>query len=151
MPTGTVTFLFTDLEGSTRHWEERPDAMRAALERHDAIVRTAIESHGGYVFSTGGDGFGATFGRVSDALAAATEAQVALEAEDWPHEAALSVRMGVHTGETAERDGNYFGPVVNRAARLMAIAHGGQVLLSGATENLVRDNLPRRGRVGRPR
>jgi predicted ATPase len=116
--------------------------MRAALERHDAIVRSAIESHGGYVFSTGGDGFGAAFGRVSDGLSAATRAQVALGAEAWPYDAALSVRMGVHTGETAERDGNYFGPVVNRAARLMAIAHGGQVVVSGATEHLVRGALP---------
>jgi predicted ATPase/class 3 adenylate cyclase len=144
LPTGTVTFLFTDLVTSTLLWESAPEAMRIALERHDAIVRAAIESHDGYVFSTGGDGFGAAFGRVSDALGAATKAQTALGAEDWPQAAVLSARMGVHTGETAERDGDYFGPVVNRAARLMAVAHGGQVVCSRATADLAGSALPLR-------
>jgi class 3 adenylate cyclase len=136
-----VTFLFTDIEGSTRLWEEHPDAMRAALARHDVVVRSAIEAHGGYVFATGGDGLGAAFGRAVDGLAAAREAQVALAAEGWPESAALQVRMGVHTGEAEERGGDYLGPAVNRAARLNAIAHGGQVLVSQVTAGLVMDNL----------
>jgi predicted ATPase/class 3 adenylate cyclase len=140
-PTGTVTFLFTDIEGSTRLWEEHPDAMRAALARHDLVVRAAIGAHGGYVFATGGDGFGAAFGRAVDALATARAAQAALAAEGWPESAALHVRMGVHTGEAEERCGDYFGPAVNRAARLTAIAHGGQVLVSQVTGGLVVNDL----------
>jgi class 3 adenylate cyclase len=127
-PTGTVTFLFTDIEGSTRLWEERPDEMRSALAAHDILLRTAIEAHDGYVFSTGGDGFGVAFQRAADAVDAATEAQ----AELADHEL-IRVRMGLHTGEVQERDGNYFGPAVNRAARIMTAGHGGQVLVSAAT------------------
>jgi predicted ATPase/class 3 adenylate cyclase len=133
-PTGTVTFLFTDIEGSTRLWEERPEEMRAALAEHDGIVRGAIETHGGYVFSTGGDGFAAAFARASDAVNAAAEAQVGLAGHPT-----IRVRMGVHTGEAQERDGDYFGPPVNRAARIMAAGHGGQVLVSAATAELVTD------------
>jgi predicted ATPase/class 3 adenylate cyclase len=132
-PSGTVTFLFTDIEGSTGLWEAAPEAMRAALARHDEIVRGAMEGHGGYVFATGGDGFGAAFGRAHDALAAAEDAQTALAAERWPEGAVLRVRMGLHTGEVDERGGDYFGPAVNRAARIMAAGHGGQVLVSAAT------------------
>ena len=131
-PTGTVTFLFTDIEGSTRLWEERPDEMRAALAVHDALVRAAIDEHSGYVFSTGGDGFAAAFSRAHDAIGAARKAQSALA--DRP---LLRVRMGIHTGEVQERDGDYFGPPVNRAARIMAAAHGGQVLVSSATAELL--------------
>ncbi len=136
-PSGTVTFLFTDVEGSTRLWQHDETAMRSALERHDAILRSAIDAHGGYVFSTGGDGLGAAFTRAGDGLAAALEAQRRLNAEQWPGGAALRVRMGLHTGEAAERDGDYFGTAVNRAARLMDVAHGGQVLCSAATAGLV--------------
>jgi len=132
-PSGTVTFLFTDIEGSTRLWQAAPDAMRLALARHDAIVRAAVDAHGGYVFSTGGDGFGVTFARSGDALAAAADAQEALGVEPWPDGAGIRVRMGVHTGEAEEREGDYFGAAVNRAARLMAVGHGGQVLCSVAT------------------
>jgi predicted ATPase len=132
-----VTFLFTDIEGSTRLWEDAPDAMRAALERHDEILRTAIDTHAGFVFSTGGDGLAAAFARAGDAVAAATDAQALLAAQTWPERAPLRVRMGLHTGETVERDGDYFGPTVNRAARLMAIAHGGQVVCSNATAALL--------------
>jgi class 3 adenylate cyclase len=121
-----VTFLFTDIEGSTGLWEAAPEAMRAALARHDEIVRGTIEAHGGYVFATGGDGFGAAFGRAHDALAAAGDAQTALAAEVWPDGVALRVRMGLHTGEVDEREGDYFGPAVNRAARIMAAGHGEQ-------------------------
>jgi predicted ATPase/class 3 adenylate cyclase len=137
-----VTFLFTDVEGSTQLWESAPEAMRTALARHDEIVRGAIERHGGYVFATGGDGFGAAFARPPDAIAAAEAAQAALGTEAWPEEAVLRVRMGLHTGVVEERDGNYFGPAVNRAARLMTLAHGGQVLASAATADVVADTVP---------
>src|SRR5215472_15831225 len=113
-PTGTVTFLFTDIEGSTRLWAAAPNAMRKALERHDAIVRSGIESASGYVFSTGGDGFAAAFPRADQAATAAGAIQAALAAESWPDGAALRVRMALHTGEVEERDGDYFGPAVNR-------------------------------------
>jgi predicted ATPase/class 3 adenylate cyclase len=139
-PSGTVTFLFTDVEGSTRLWERDPAAMRAALERHDKVVRDAIEAYGGAVFATGGDGFAAAFTRAGDAVAAAVDSQASLRRLDTP--APIRVRMGVHTGEAVERDGDYFGPAVNRAARLMAAGHGGQVLCSGVTAALVADQLP---------
>jgi predicted ATPase/class 3 adenylate cyclase len=132
-----VTFLFTDIEGSTKLWEGAPDAMRAALDRHDEMVQSAIGAHGGYVFSTGGDGFAAAFGRAADAVAAASAAQAMLSREPWPDTARLRVRMAVHSGEATERDGDYFGPAVNRAARLMAVGHGGQVLVSGTCESLL--------------
>jgi predicted ATPase len=132
-----VTFLLTDIEGSTQLWEAAPDAMRAALAWHDSIVRDAIEAHGGYVFATGGDGFAAAFARAGDALAAAEKARMALATEEWPEGAPIRVRMALHTGEAAERDGNYFGGAVNRAARLMAIGHGGQLLVSAATAELL--------------
>jgi len=118
-------------------WEADADAMRAALERHDAIVRRAIDGHGGYVFSTGGDGLAVAFGRAGEAVAAAVEAQRGLQAERWPAGVELRVRMGLHTGETQERDGDYFGPPVNRAARIMAAGHGGQVLVSAATTEVL--------------
>jgi predicted ATPase/class 3 adenylate cyclase len=132
-PTGTVTFLFTDIEGSTRLWEDAPTEMRAALARHDDALRSAIEAHGGYVFSTGGDGFAAAFSRAGDAVAAALDAQAALSDSEWPTPSLVRVRMGLNTGEVEERDGDYFGPAVNRAARIMAAGHGGQVLVSAAT------------------
>ncbi len=137
MPSGTVTFLFTDIEGSTRMWDAAPEAMGAALARHDALVRGAIEAHDGYVFATGGDGFAAAFARPNDAVATAQAAQAALGVEAWPAEAVLRVRMGLHTGVVEERDGNYFGPAVNVAARIMAAGHGGQVLVSAVTAGLV--------------
>jgi class 3 adenylate cyclase len=132
-PTGTVTFLFTDIEGSTRLWEEHPDEMQAALERHDEILREAIRAHGGYVFATGGDSFAAAFGRSGDALRAAAAAQEQLKADIWSGPLAVRVRMGIHTGEAKERAGDYFGPVVNRAARIMSAVHGGRVLVSSVT------------------
>lgn len=132
-PSGTVTFLFTDIEGSTRLWETSPDAMRLAVAWHDEIVRVAIEVHDGVVFSTSGDGLAAAFQRAGLAVSAAVAAQRALAAAAWPSPLVLRVRMGMHTGEADERDGDYFGPPVNRAARLMACAPGGQVLVSDAT------------------
>jgi predicted ATPase/class 3 adenylate cyclase len=141
-PSGTVTFLFTDVEGSTRLWEAARGPMGAAIERHGALIRSAVDAHGGYVFSTGGDGFAVAFGRAGDAIAAAVEAQLALTGETWPPLAVIGVRMGLHTGEVIERDGDYFGSAVNRTARLMALAHGGQVVASAATADVVADTLP---------
>jgi predicted ATPase/class 3 adenylate cyclase len=141
LPSGTVTFLFTDVEGSTRLWEEHPVGMQDALARHDVIVRTAVESFGGQVVKGAGDGVFAVFGAVRDALRAAVALQVDLAAEPWGTTGPLPVRIGIHTGEAQCRDGDYFGPVLNRAARLMAVAHGGQILCSQATADLARDSL----------
>jgi predicted ATPase/class 3 adenylate cyclase len=142
LPTGTVTFLFTDLESSTRLWEEHPEAMRAALARHDEILRAAVEAQGGAVVKWTGDGLHAVFASAEEALAAATAGQVALAAESFDETGPLRVRMGIHTGVGEQRGGDYFGPVLNRAARLMAVGHGGQVLCSRVTADLVRDGLP---------
>lgn len=136
-PSGTVTFLFTDIESSTRLWEEHPDVMRLALARHDEILRGAIEANGGVVFATGGDGVAAAFGSSTDGVSAAVAAQRSLQSELWPGGVELRVRMGVHTGEAEERGGDYFGAPVNRAARLMAAAHGGQVVLSDTTTSVL--------------
>jgi TolB-like protein/class 3 adenylate cyclase/Tfp pilus assembly protein PilF len=141
-PTGTVTLLFTDVEGSTRLWEAHPTAMRAALARHDALLKHCIGDHDGYIFKTGGDAFCAAFHTASDALAAALEAQRALQREPWPEGAKLRVRMALHTGAVEVRDGDYFGPPLNRVARLLAAGHGGQTLLSESTHDLCRDHLP---------
>jgi class 3 adenylate cyclase len=136
-PSGTVTFLFTDVEGSTRLWEEHPDEMRFALERHDELLRSAIGSFGGYVFSTAGDSFAAGFHSAGDAIGGALAAQAALTAESWPAGVTLRVRMGLHVGEAHERDGDYFGPAVNTTARIMSAGHGGQVLASAAVVSIV--------------
>lgn len=142
LPTGTVTFLFTDLEASTRLWEEHPNRMRGALARHDEILRAAVEAHGGVVVKSTGDGLHAAFASAEDALLSAAAGQTSLISQHWEDTGPLRVRMGIHTGAAQLRDGDYFGPVLNRAARLMAVAHGGQVLVSLATEELVRDSLP---------
>ena len=153
-PTGTVTFLFTDIEGSTSLWEQHPDAMRDALARHDRLLRSAIESSGGCVVKNMGDGVYAVFADATDALAACVAAQrdFMKPAADAPSAASsvaevrmplpLRIRMGLHTGAAELRDGDYFGAVLNRAARIMAVAHGGQVLLSAATAELVGAHLP---------
>jgi class 3 adenylate cyclase len=141
-PTGTVTFLFTDIEGSTKLWEESTQAMQAALSRHDEILKNAIEERGGYVFKTVGDAFCAAFPTASNALEAALSAQRALFAAEWNESEPLRVRMALHTGAAEERDGDYFGPSLNRIARLLSAAHGGQVLLSLPTHEMVRDQLP---------
>jgi predicted ATPase len=127
-PSGVVTFLFTDVEGSTRRWEADADAMRAALRVHDEVLRTAIENHDGYVFSHSGDGVVAAFSSPTSAVDAAVAAQLALE---------LPVRMGIATGEAELRDGDYFGTVLNRAARVMAAGHGGQILVADSTAGLL--------------
>lgn len=142
LPTGTLTLLFTDIEGSTRLWEQSPDAMANALRRHEELVRSAIEEAGGYVFKTVGDAFCAAFASAKAAVQAAGVAQQALGVEPWADEVVLRVRMALHTGECEERGGDYFGPALNRAARLEAVAHGGQIVLSRATADIVRDRLP---------
>jgi predicted ATPase/class 3 adenylate cyclase len=141
LPAGTVTFLLTDIEGSTRNWEASPTSMRSALLRHDALLSTGIAEHAGKVLTERGEGdsFFAVFGRASDAAAAASSLQLALNAEVWPAEIAMRVRMAIHTGEAG---GDYRGQDVNRCARLRAIAHGGQILVSSTTEALIRRNLP---------
>src|ERR1700675_2306218 len=127
-PSGVLTFLFTDVEGSTRRWEADADGMRAALAAHDEVLRTAVKTHGGFMFKHTGDGVCAAFASPNDALAAAVDAQRELE---------LPVRMGLATGEAQLREGDYFGAVLNRAARVMAAGHGGQVLLSESTAGLL--------------
>src|SRR5574341_1092978 len=143
IPTGAITFLFTDIEGSTKLWEQQPDAMKPALARHDALLREAIEQQAGYVFKTVGDAFCAAFQNPHHALAAALSAQRALATETWSADiGTLRVRMALHSGAAEERDGDYFGPPLNRVAWLLAAGHGGQTLLSLATQELVRDDLP---------
>ncbi|MDQ6766526.1 MAG: adenylate/guanylate cyclase domain-containing protein [Candidatus Eremiobacteraeota bacterium] len=142
VPTGTLTFLFSDIEGSTRRWELHRESMKAAISRHEELMRTAISQYHGYVFKTVGDEFCCAFSTAHEALRAALDAQQALADEDFSAVDGLRVRMGVHTGNAQERDGDYFGPAVNRVARLMSVGHGGQVLLSGATYELVRDDAP---------
>lgn len=141
-PTGTVTFLFSDIEGSTMRWEHDRRAMNAALRRHDRVMRRSIEAHGGYIFKTVGDEFCSAFSNAQDALEAAVDAQRALAAEDFASVGGMRVRMALNTGSAEERDGDYFGPTVNRAARLMSIAHGGQVLVSASSVALLRGNIP---------
>ena len=141
-PTGTVAFLFTDIEGSTQRWEAHREAMDDAVKRHDVLLRNAIDRHSGYVFKVVGDAFCVAFARVSDAVATAFEAQRALSAEDFSAVGGLPIRIGLHAGEASERNGDYFGPAVNRVARLMSVGHGGQILLSSVTRDLAHSDLP---------
>src|SRR5215469_258277 len=127
-PSGVVTFLFTDVEGSTRRWENDANAMRAAMAAHDDVLRSAIEAQGGFMFKHTGDGVCAAFASPKAAVDAAVAAQRALE---------LPVRMGIATGEAELREGDYFGTVLNRAARVMAAGHGGQILLAESTAGLL--------------
>lgn len=136
-PSGVVTFLFTDVEGSVVSWEGHDPEMNAALAAHDDILRSAIGAGGGVVFSTAGDAFAAAFDSARAACRSALEIQSRLAAHDWPTPTPLRVRMGLHLGEAHERDNDYFGPVVNRAARIMSAAHGGQVLMSAACASVV--------------
>jgi len=142
IPSGTITFVFTDIEGSTQRWDRDRAAMELAVRRHDAIMRDAIAAHNGHVFKTIGDAFCAAFARPEDAVAAMFDAQRALGAEDFSAVDGIRVRAAIHTGTADERDRDYFGPAVNRVARLLGIAHGGQVLLSGVTSDLVQGSLP---------
>jgi predicted ATPase/class 3 adenylate cyclase len=144
LPTGTLTFLFTDVEGSSGPWETNPAAMRAVMARHDALLTQVFAHHDGVVVRPRGEGDSlfVVFIRASDAVAAALAGQRALRAEDWGELGPLRVRMGLHTGEADVRDGDYYGAAVNRTARIRAAGHGGQVLLSEATTKLVRGALP---------
>ena len=137
-----LTFLFTDIESSTRLWESNADAMRLALARHDELLRNCIDAHGGAVFKTGGDGFCAAFRNAGDAVQAALAAQLALNAEAWPASTRILVRMALHSGAAESRQGDYFGPPLNYVARLLAVGHGGQTLLSEPTRDLCHDRLP---------
>lgn len=139
---GTFTFLFTDIEASTRRWSEHPEAMSAGLVRHDKILRQAVEGHGGAVFKHTGDGICAVFATPIAGLSAALAAQQSLQADSWEQLGDLPVRMGLHSGTADRREGDYFGPALNRAARLMATAHGGQIVVSLPTAELLRDSLP---------
>ena len=142
IPTGTVTFLFTDVEASTRRWESHPNEMKGAMAKHDDIVRSSIEGKGGHVFTTAGDAFCAAFSSPYDAADAAIDAQLTLDAEAWGAVAPFRVRMALHTGNADERDGDYFGPPLNRCARLLATGYGGQIIVSAVTAQLLKDEAP---------
>jgi class 3 adenylate cyclase len=133
LPTGTVAFLFTDIEGSTELWERDAAFMDAALLCHDEIIRAAVAGYDGHLFSSAGDSFAAAFATPVQAVAAAIEAQRAMA------DVGLRVRMGVHVGDAHERYGDYFGRTVNRTARLMSAAHGGQIVVSNAVAEIIGD------------
>jgi predicted ATPase/class 3 adenylate cyclase len=141
LPSGTVTFVFTDLEGSSRLWEEFPEAMHDALAVHDEILRSSVERHGGRVVKMRGDGVHAVFETADAAVVAAVAAQSALGQYPWGATGPLRVRIGIHSGSATLREGDYFGSAVNRAARLMDLAHGDQIVCSQATADLARDGL----------
>jgi len=138
----TLAFLFTDIEGSTTLWERFPESMKGSLERHDAILRGAVEGAAGEVVKTTGDGLMAVFGSARDGVRACLSAQLALADEAWGETGPLRVRMGLHAGEAAPSGRDFHGPAVNRTARIMAAGHGGQVLLSAVAATLVMDELP---------
>ncbi|MFL5733808.1 MAG: ATP-binding protein, partial [Chloroflexia bacterium] len=142
LPSGTVTFLFTDIEGGTRRREHDPTAMQIAQARYETILRRAIEANEGYAYKIVSDTFQAAFSTAPQALQAALDAQRALHAEPWGEAGELRVRMALHTGIVEEREGDYAGPMLNRVARLLAVGHGGQALLTTATQGLVQDSLP---------
>src|SRR5579864_4830447 len=142
LPTGTVTFLFSDIEGSTERWERHREAMREAVARHDELMHRVVAGHGGHVFKTVGDAFCVAFRTVPDALNAAIAAQRALRAEDFSAVGDMKIRMAVHTGLADERSGDYFGPTVNRVARLLSVGYGGQILVSGAASDLAQGEMP---------
>lgn len=137
-----MTFLFTDVEGSTRKWEEHGEAMRLALRTHDLVVRTAVEENGGVVFTTAGDAFCSAFSRPVAALAASIAIQKVLSAQKWGEVRSLRVRAAIHSGVADERDGDYFGPPLNRCARVLALGHGGQILVSTTAAHLLMADLP---------
>src|SRR4051794_13947088 len=142
LPTGTVTFLFTDIEGSTQLLARMPDRYGDVLAEHQRVLRLAFDEHGGQEGGREGDSFFVAFARAPDALAAAVDGQRALAGTRWPERGGLRVRMGIHTGEAALRGGDYVGLDVHRAARISSAGHGGQVLVSSATRELVADELP---------
>ncbi|HEY5898212.1 MAG TPA: adenylate/guanylate cyclase domain-containing protein, partial [Burkholderiales bacterium] len=139
---GVRTYLFTDIEGSTRMWEESPERMRPALARHDAIARSAVEQHRGVVVKKTGDGLHAVFDDPRDALSATLELQLAIADPQATAGVPLQIRCGLHAGADEPRDGDFYGTAVNRAARIMSTAHGGQVLVSHAVASMVGEQLP---------
>lgn len=144
LPTGVLTFLFTDVVGSTQLWERSPHEMSKAMALHDEILMREIASAGGTVVRLKGEGdsFFAVFTRTTDSVIAACAVQRSLAKTRWPEATPILVRIAMHTGESELRDGDYYGSAPNRCARLRGIAHGGQVLISGTTQALVRDALP---------
>ncbi|HYN69705.1 MAG TPA: adenylate/guanylate cyclase domain-containing protein, partial [Candidatus Eisenbacteria bacterium] len=143
VPTGTVTFLFSDIEGSTQLVQELESAdYRELLERHQRLLRAAFAAHSGIERGTEGDSFFVVFRDASSAVAAAVEAQRSLQSAQWPQGHEVSVRMGLHSGEGIRGGDDYIGLDVNRAARIASAAHGGQVLVSEATRALAERNLP---------
>jgi DNA-binding SARP family transcriptional activator len=145
LPTGVVTFLLTDIENSSGLWERHPEAMAEALARHDALAGRVVAERGGELIKAKGEGDAtlSVFTRASDGVRAAVDLQNALAVEEWPDGIDMRVRMALHTGEAHERDGDYYGPTVNRAARLRSLADGGQTVVSQATAEVVLDRLPR--------
>ena len=139
LPSGAVTFLFTDIEGSTRLVKQLRDRYRTVLSEHQRLLRVAFAAHEGYEVDTQGDSFFVAFSSARDALLAAVEGQRALGAHAWPDGAEIKVRMGLHTGQTVAHEGRYTGLAVHRAARIGAAAHGGQILVSQATQTLLED------------
>jgi predicted ATPase/class 3 adenylate cyclase len=141
-PQGTVTFMFTDIQGSTKLWETYPDSMKAALARHDELMVEIMEAHNGYLVKTTGDGLLAAFPSAADCAAASVAIHQGLAADSWDGVDSLLVRIGMHTGEAQYRDGDYYGSTLNRAARIMGIGYGGQTLVSEAAQKLLADTLP---------
>ncbi|MDH3681375.1 MAG: winged helix-turn-helix domain-containing protein, partial [Acidimicrobiia bacterium] len=139
LPTGTVTFGFCDIEGSTRLWAEHRTETAAAMARHEELVLAAVDGNGGYIFASGGDSFGVAFHRASDAVAWAVQLQAMIGTERWPGGVEVRLRIGLHTGEAEERGDNYFGTAVNVAARIADAGHGGQTLVSASTAALLDD------------
>jgi predicted ATPase/class 3 adenylate cyclase len=142
LPAGMVTFLFTDIEESTRQWEVHPDQMASALRRHDILLREVIEKHRGVVFKTMGDAFCAAFYTALDAATATIAAQERLFGEEWPEGIRIRIRMALNSGEAEIRDNDYFGPPLNRTARLLAAGHGGQILVASSTQELLGNRVP---------
>jgi class 3 adenylate cyclase len=146
LPSGTVTFLFTDIEGSTALLKQLGEDYGGVLDDHQRLLREAFAAHRGHEIDTQGDSFFVAFRRAKDGVAAAAEAQRALAAHEWPEGVRVSVRMGLHSGEPVVGEERYVGIGVHRAARIGAIGHGGQILLSSATRELVEDDRSRRRR-----
>ncbi len=144
LPTGTLTLMLTDLVASTRTWEAQPPAMRQAMARHDEIVYESVERHRGVMVESGraGDSIFAVFRAAKDAAACALEIQRRFRSADWSEAVALKIRIGLHTGEVELRAGHYFGPPLNRCARMLALCHGGQTLATEATRQLLVEDPP---------
>jgi predicted ATPase/class 3 adenylate cyclase len=147
LPSGTVTFLFTDIENSTPLWEKHPEAMKSALANHDSILKEAVESNNGQIIKTTGDGIHAVFSTAQHAIQASLDAQHEFQASKAStngetSKVSIRVRMGLHTGEAELREGDYYGSTLNRAARIMSVGHGGQILISETTMQIAREHLP---------